>query len=298
MTNKKWLVRGGALLVMLGFVLPTMTVSCGGLAEYGRTVSLYDLTTLTDSSLLYLVPLGAVVVMILAFLTTSDRKLNLYFYWGQVAGAALGFLGMLLALSTLRSQFGEIGFDISPEIGSLVLAAGYGLIAVGLVMEWSDVMTVPRVYPGYSIPEPNKPTPGWSPPAWKDTSTGAAPHPGKTTSAPTADHQAGLRDDRHLPASGSVKANLQLIEGNLPNKTIPLYDNFRIGRGSGSDLLLEDRSVSRQHARVRHAQGAWFIQDEQSTAGIYVNEKLIAAKRLDDGDRIRIGNYLFVYRES
>ena len=80
MWDKRWLVRSGGLLVLLGFVLPTMTVSCGGLSGFGRTLSLYDLASLANVPLLYLVPVGALAVVILAFLPLIPGKNSQYIF--------------------------------------------------------------------------------------------------------------------------------------------------------------------------------------------------------------------------
>jgi pSer/pThr/pTyr-binding forkhead associated (FHA) protein len=69
-----------------------------------------------------------------------------------------------------------------------------------------------------------------------------------------------------------------------------------IGRGSACDLRLDDRSVSRQHARLRYAQGAWFIQDQGSRGGTYVNGAPVTACRLNSGDVIKIGNTSLIFR--
>lgn len=66
---------------------------------------------------------------------------------------------------------------------------------------------------------------------------------------------------------------------------------IRIGRGNESQLVLEGDSVSRRHARLeRRSGGAWFIVDEKSTNGSYVNEEQVEIElRLENGDRIKIG---------
>lgn len=66
---------------------------------------------------------------------------------------------------------------------------------------------------------------------------------------------------------------------------------LRIGRGNESQLVLEGDSVSRRHAHLeRRAGGAWFIVDDKSTNGTYVNEDQVEGeRRLENGDRIKIG---------
>ena len=298
MSTKKWLVRGGALLVTLGFIMPTMLVSCGGPLEYGQTVSLYELTSLTDSSLLYLVPLGAIAVMILAFLPTINNEQKLYFFWGKVSGAVIGLLSMLITLSALKSQVAQVGFEVSPKIGALILAAGYGIIAVGLFQEWPEIKNIQRKMPGLPWEKLKKPIQSSSPPPWLDPSARRDSYSDETAPEPFEFPQMGQQNDWQSVSPGKITGHLNLIKGNLPQSTITLHDNFKIGRGSGNDLFLEDRTVSRQHACLRYAQGTWFIQDMESTVGTYVNEISVPATRLEDGDQIQIGSYLFVFRNN
>ncbi len=90
-------------------------------------------------------------------------------------------------------------------------------------------------------------------------------------------------------------ASLAAVSGPLAGRNTPLQSSgLLIGRGSGCDLRLQERAVSRQHARFRYAQGAWFIQDLGSSRGTFVNGKRIQATRLNPGDQIQIGSSKFV----
>lgn len=92
-------------------------------------------------------------------------------------------------------------------------------------------------------------------------------------------------------------AYLSLIRGReqLGQTCFPVADNFLIGRSRANHLQLNERSISRQHARLRCAQGAWFIQDQESRLGVYVNGRRVLATRLNPGDQIQIGGYVFEF---
>ena len=67
-----------------------------------------------------------------------------------------------------------------------------------------------------------------------------------------------------------------------------------IGRAASNDVVLDDRSVSRSHAVVSDAGGAYDLEDLASANGTYVERGaiLIAAStrlRLLDGDLLRVG---------
>ncbi|HXK17974.1 MAG TPA: GGDEF domain-containing protein [Polyangiaceae bacterium] len=64
----------------------------------------------------------------------------------------------------------------------------------------------------------------------------------------------------------------------------------RLGRGADSQIVLEGDSVSRRHAHLERRAGAWYVVDDGSTNGTYVNEEQIAREQLlVNGDRIKVG---------
>ena len=64
----------------------------------------------------------------------------------------------------------------------------------------------------------------------------------------------------------------------------------RVGRGAESQIVLEGDSVSRRHAHFERRAGAWYVVDDGSTNGTYVNEEQIAREQLlVNGDRIKVG---------
>lgn len=64
----------------------------------------------------------------------------------------------------------------------------------------------------------------------------------------------------------------------------------RVGRGADSHIVLEGDSVSRRHAHLERRTGAWYVVDDGSTNGTYVNEEQISREQLlNNGDRIKIG---------
>ena len=73
-------------------------------------------------------------------------------------------------------------------------------------------------------------------------------------------------------------------------------ETHTIGRGSGCDLQILHRTVSRSHAVVRvNAQGQFVLRDDESTGGTYVNDIKITEQVLLDGDHIRVGEVKMVF---
>lgn len=71
-----------------------------------------------------------------------------------------------------------------------------------------------------------------------------------------------------------------------------------IGRSEQSMIRLRDKRVSRNHTRIRYAQGRFFLQDQNSTRGTLLNGHPIKAGELNNGDRISICYQEFEFRRS
>jgi len=71
-----------------------------------------------------------------------------------------------------------------------------------------------------------------------------------------------------------------------------------IGRGGGAGLRLDDDAVALEHARIDEEDGRYFLRDQNSITGTYVNGKRAQRTALADGDRITIGRYLLLARIS
>jgi len=68
-----------------------------------------------------------------------------------------------------------------------------------------------------------------------------------------------------------------------------------VGRDPDScDVVLEHPTVSRRHAQLHHRDGAWVLQDLDSTNGTTINGKPVARCRLEPGDRVMLGRQAVV----
>ena len=63
-----------------------------------------------------------------------------------------------------------------------------------------------------------------------------------------------------------------------------------IGRLGQSDILIDDASVSREHAMIERRDGRFVLEDLKSTNGTFVNGEFVDVCVLNHGDKIRIGN--------
>jgi hypothetical protein len=71
-----------------------------------------------------------------------------------------------------------------------------------------------------------------------------------------------------------------------------------IGRGTEADIRLPDTGVSRKHVDVVLEGGTATVEDLGSTNGTLVNGRRISRQPLADGDVIRIGHSVLVYRQD
>ena len=72
---------------------------------------------------------------------------------------------------------------------------------------------------------------------------------------------------------------------------LPIRDSMTIGRGETADVKLEDRTVSRMHARIDATAQGPMISDAGSRFGVTVaGQKLSEPRRLTAGTEIRLGN--------
>ena len=63
-----------------------------------------------------------------------------------------------------------------------------------------------------------------------------------------------------------------------------------IGRIDRSDIVIDDSSVSREHASIERRDGRFILEDLKSTNGTFINGEFVDVRVLNHGDKIRIGN--------
>lgn len=71
---------------------------------------------------------------------------------------------------------------------------------------------------------------------------------------------------------------------------------YVIGRSATADIVLDDPTVSRQHAElVRGGDGTWYLTDRRSTGGTYIlnagNWVAVGQEYVRPDDRLRLGGF-------
>lgn len=72
-------------------------------------------------------------------------------------------------------------------------------------------------------------------------------------------------------------------------------EEISVGRDLSNQLLIDDRSVSRMHCRIKLEGDCWRISDLDSHNGTFVNDIPVNEHCLAHGDRVKIGSSLFVF---
>jgi len=77
------------------------------------------------------------------------------------------------------------------------------------------------------------------------------------------------------------------------NNKVRLISKIRIGRANDNDIVVDNKLASRYHAIIQKIKDAYFLKDEGSTNGTFLNGKKIPEAKyfkLQAGDKITIGN--------
>ena len=68
-----------------------------------------------------------------------------------------------------------------------------------------------------------------------------------------------------------------------------------IGRSPDCGIFLDDVTVSRKHAVIVQRDGGFFVDDQGSLNGTFVNRKRVESAQLEDGDELQIGKYRLTF---
>jgi hypothetical protein len=107
----------------------------------------------------------------------------------------------------------------------------------------------------------------------------------------------GAQDPPVVGRTGQRVAHVLVVDGPGTKHVLGQGSNV-LGRGTEAAIRLPDTGVSRKHADVRVHGGTVTVEDLGSTNGTLVNGRRIASQDLADGDVIRIGHSVLVYRQD
>jgi hypothetical protein len=79
---------------------------------------------------------------------------------------------------------------------------------------------------------------------------------------------------------------------------VPQGERTTIGRSPDCDIFLDDVTVSRRHAVLVRRDDGFFIEDQGSLNGTFLNRRRIESGRLENGDELQIGKYKLSFLEK
>lgn len=107
----------------------------------------------------------------------------------------------------------------------------------------------------------------------------------------------GDRESLSMPDPSSALELVDPAESSWgAGATFPLDHYTTVGRHDDNTIELDDGFVSGSHAELSFEQGAWWLQDLNSTNGTWVNNQRVDAHsrvRLTDGDIVQFGRVRF-----
>jgi len=107
----------------------------------------------------------------------------------------------------------------------------------------------------------------------------------------------GAQEPSVVGRPGTRVSHVLVVDGPGTKHVLEQGSNV-LGRGTEADVRLPDTGVSRKHADVQLAGGVVTVEDLGSTNGTLVNGRRVGRQDLADGDVIRIGHSVLVYRQD
>jgi hypothetical protein len=99
------------------------------------------------------------------------------------------------------------------------------------------------------------------------------------------------------PAAAVPKAFLVAVEATgAAGAEHALRAENKLGRVPENEIPVPHGSVSRHHATIRYRDAAWWIEDQKSENGTWVNGERVAERQLGHDDRINIGTVRFRFK--
>lgn len=125
-----------------------------------------------------------------------------------------------------------------------------------------------------------------------------APAPLPVPGAAPKESRRERRRRRTAESSPSGPTALTAVEPpQLAGVEYTLVDGLSIGRGADNGISLEDTFLSTLHATVAQRGGEWFVVDQNSTNGTYLNGvRVEGSAPLQVGDRLQLGGLIVEVR--
>ena len=93
-----------------------------------------------------------------------------------------------------------------------------------------------------------------------------------------------------------MQPRLAAISGKLKGAIFSIdEDSLVLGRETGAGLCIAEASVSRRHSVIEKVDDGFVIRDLDSLNGTFINDVPVKLRKLEHGDRVRIGDSQFLF---
>lgn len=100
----------------------------------------------------------------------------------------------------------------------------------------------------------------------------------------------------YLPSRKPEFPLLRVLSGPLEGREFDLTaDRYSVGRDPQSDIVIDQREVSRRHAQIARMASEYVLIDLKSANGVYVNNLKLDRAVLSHGDVFQIGSCVFQF---
>ncbi|MBR7080609.1 MAG: FHA domain-containing protein [Treponema sp.] len=96
--------------------------------------------------------------------------------------------------------------------------------------------------------------------------------------------------EKHLDRLADTKQVSYLV---FNNKKIQLVKKITIGRDYDNEVVIDNKLASRHHCSIQKIRDEYFLKDENSTNGTFLNDHRIPSDKyvkLATGDKITVGS--------
>jgi len=291
LSRGSWFTGPGAALVVVCFFLPWIAVSCEGqpmITLSGLDMARAGAVGAGRSELYLVVGAGLISLLVLAYVyqrgyvdTTSAVV--------QLGLAVIGFVPIGLVYLDLRpeAQDATVAVTANTQLGLWATLLGLLLIAVGGVLDLMERRREPAPWP----PEPLRPTEPATPP----------PPPPPPEPVPIPEPQPARFDPtRFMGEPPPVTAWLVQKSGGRAGKQYSLAQARNVvGRdATRCDIVLDNDTVSAEHAAVLYENEQFVLYDLASTNGTFLNQRRIQRQSLLDSDVVRFGEVALVFKAA
>lgn len=158
----------------------------------------------------------------------------------------------------------------------------------------------PPPAPG-AAPTVATPVPPFEPPSPAPSPPSAAPQPPpfRPAAPPARDLSSAATQYLSVPQAprGGVVGVLVAVHGELEGTLFAVRDGEnKLGRAEECEIVLPSVKISREHAKIVHADGVFAIVPLKPENPTFVNEEATEGAELRDGDLVRVGQTTLRFR--